>query len=137
MSELRGVGCQMPITVGCFALGALSLVGIPPFAGFFSKWYLANGALASQTPVFGWLGPVVLLLSALLTAGYLLPIMIQGFFPGKDFDESELKKRKLVGKEPSACMLVPVVILGIASILLGCFPGSLITMLEQIAVSVL
>ena len=92
VSDLRGVGRQMPVTVGCFALGSLSLVGIPPFAGFFSKWYLANGAIASEMEVFAWLGPVVLLLSALLTAGYLFPIPIQGFLPGKGYDKNPGKK---------------------------------------------
>lgn len=121
VSELRGVGRQMPITVGCFTLGALSLVGIPPFAGFFSKWYLANGALASQTPVFGWLGPVILLLSALLTAGYLFPIPVQGFLPGKSFEEKKFEKC-----EAGVSMTIPMSILAVLAFLLGVFSSGII-----------
>ena len=54
--------------------------------GFFSKWQLAQGALASGVGVFSWLGPVVLLVSALLTGGYLLPISSDGFFVGNHFE---------------------------------------------------
>lgn len=137
VGQLRGLGKVMPLTLGAYTLVSLALVGIPPASGFVSKWYLATGALASGTGIWTFVGPVVLLVSALLTAGYLLPIMIQGFFPGQDFDDSELKERGLIGKEPSACMLVPIVILAAASIALGCIPGSLVNMLERIAASVL
>ena len=132
VSDLKGVGRQMPITFACFTLGALSLVGIPPFAGFFSKWYLANGALASQMPVFGWLGPVILLLSALLTAGYLLPISIQGFLPGADFNYSKLKK-----KEPVKMMVIPLVVLAGFALLLGVFPNILTDFISNIVKGVL
>lgn len=136
VEQMRGLGRVMPKTLAAYTLVSLALVGIPPACGFVSKWYLATGALASDNGAWGFIGPVILLVSALLTAGYLLPVMIQGFFPGKDFDESELKKRRLIGKEPSACMLIPIMILGAASILLGCFPGSLIRLIERIVVSV-
>ena len=137
VEEMRGLGKVMPKTLAAYTLASLALVGIPPASGFVSKWYLATGSLASDTGIWAFAGPVILLISALLTAGYLLPVMINGFFPGQDFDENELKKRKLIGKEPSACMLVPIVILGAASIVLGCFPGGLIRMIEQIAASLL
>ncbi len=137
VEEMRGLGKVMPKTLAAYTFASLALVGIPPASGFVSKWYLATGALSSGTGIWEAAGPAVLLISALLTAGYLLPIMIQGYFPGKDFDDSELRKRKLIGKEPASSMLIPILILGAASILLGCFPGSLIRMLEQIAASVL
>lgn len=84
--ELGGIGKKMPRTMWCYLLLSLTLVGIPPTGGFVSKWYLAEGALQSGTGVFSWLGPVVLLVSALLTAGYLLPIAMKGFFPGPEPD---------------------------------------------------
>ena len=74
--------------------------------GFMSKWYLAIGSLESGIPVISWLGPVILLISALLTAGYLLPVVIRGFFPGEGFDYNSLQK-----KEPNFWMLVPVILL--------------------------
>lgn len=83
--ETAGLGAVLPKTFGAFTLASLSLIGIPPFAGFLSKWYLALGSLSSGLPVLDWLGPVILLISALLTAGYLLPVSIRAFFPGKAF----------------------------------------------------
>ena len=127
VSDLRGVGRQMPVTVGCFALGSLSLVGIPPFAGFFSKWYLANGAIASGMEVFGWLGPVVLLLSALLTAGYLFPIPIQGFLPGKGYDKNSGKKCEAGFK-----MTIPMMILAVLALLLGVFSSGIIAFVSEV-----
>lgn len=132
VSELRGVGRQMPITLACFTLGSLSLVGIPPFAGFFSKWYLANGALASEIPVFGWLGPVVLLLSALLTAGYLFPIAVQGFLPGKAYDKNPTKKC-----EAGLSMTMSMMILAALALLLGIFSSGIIEFVSQLASSLM
>lgn len=83
--ELVGIGKEMPKTLWSYTFASLALIGIPPASGFVSKWYLANGALEADIGVFRWLGPVVLLVSALLTAGYLLPISLKGFLPGKDW----------------------------------------------------
>ncbi len=132
VEQMRGLGKVMPLTLACYTVVSLALIGIPPASGFVSKWYLATGALSSGTGVWGFAGPVVLLISALLTAGYLLPIAIQGFFPGQDFDNSELKKRKLEGKEPSWLMLLPIMILAASALLLGCFPNALIQMVKSI-----
>ena len=137
LEQMRGLGRVMPKVLACDTVLSLALVGIPPACGFISKWYLACGALASDCGLWSWLGPVVLLISALLTAGYLLPLVIHGFFPGQDFDKEELEARGLVGKEPSSWMLLPIGILTAASLFFGCFPGRLIAMLETIAASVL
>lgn len=134
---MRGIGRVMPRMMACYTVVSLALIGIPPTSGFVSKWYLSTGALASGTGVWSWLGPVVLLVSALLTAGYLLPLTIQGFFPGHDFDETILEQRKLNGKEPSWLMLGPVLVLATASLLFGCFPNGLTAILESIAAAVL
>lgn len=120
VEQLRGIGKGMPVTLWCYTIVSLGLIGIPPTSGFMSKWHLAMGALGAQIPVFSWLGPVILLVSALLTAGYLLPITMQGFFPGADFDASAFKD-----KEPNAYMLVPLVILAALTILIGVMPNVL------------
>jgi len=78
--------------------------------------------------VFSWLGPALLLLSALLTAGYLLPITINGFFVEKSFDHDKLEKR-----EPKVTMLIPVVILTAAVVLLGIFSGVFTRIFDRIA----
>lgn len=88
VEELTGVGKKMPKTMWCYLIFSLGLIGIPPTSGFVSKWYLAAGSLQSGAGVFSWLGPAVLLVSALLTAGYLLPIAMKGFFPGKEEESS-------------------------------------------------
>lgn len=128
VDELRGIGRNMPLTLGCFAFASLSLVGIPPFAGFFSKWYLANGSLASAVTGFSWIGPVVLLLSALLTAGYLFPIAVQGFLPGKEYD-----KQPKESSEAGWNMTVPMMILAALTLLLGIFSSGLIEFLMGLA----
>lgn len=135
--QMRGLGRVMPVMLGCYTLVSLALIGIPPASGFISKWYLATGALSSGTGSWSVIGPVVLLISALLTAGYLLPLTIHGFFPGEDFDGAELSRRGLVGQEPSLLMLIPMLILTAGAVLFGCFPGRLIAMLESIAAAVL
>ena len=132
VTELRGIGRKMPVTIGCFAFASLSLVGIPPFAGFFSKWYLALGSLQSGMAGFSWMGPVILLVSALLTAGYLFPIAVQGFLPGKEFDKTPLKKC-----EAGLNMTIPMMILALASLFLGMFSNSLIGWLELLAQSLM
>lgn len=118
VEEMRGIGKEMPLTMWCFTIASLGLIGIPPTGGFVSKWYLAIGSLESCIPVLDVLGPIVLLVSALLTAGYLLPLTIQGFFPGADYDYGKLEK-----KEPNRLMTVPILILTILSVLIGIFPG--------------
>lgn len=120
VDDLRGIGKEMPITIWCYTFASAALIGIPPASGFISKWYLATGALNSNTGIFSWLGPVVLLTSALLTAGYLLPITVKGFLPGADFNYRELKK-----KEPNLTMLIPLLILALLAVALGVFPNPL------------
>lgn len=121
--KLRGIGKQMPITIWCYTIVSLGLIGIPPTGGFISKWFLATGALEAgegAIGIFSVLGPVVLLVSALLTAGYLLPITMNGFFPGNKFDYEHLES-----KEPSPLMWVPILVLCVLSVLIGCFPTAL------------
>ena len=126
VDELTGYGKVMPITFMCFTLASLSLIGIPPFAGFVSKWYLASGALNSPLSAFNYLGPTVLLISALLTAGYLLPITIKGFFPGKDF------KDKLKFNDGDKLMYIPLIILASLSLIMGIFAGNLEPLFDAI-----
>lgn len=132
VDEMRGIGKKMPKIMWSYTLCALALIGIPPASGFISKWYLATGSLASGMPVISWLGPVVLLVSALLTAGYLLPIAIDGFFPGPDYDYEHLEK-----KEPTRQMLVPIMILAALAVLLGVFPNLVLSYVTELVALVL
>lgn len=132
VEELEGIGKYMPKTLWCYTFAALALVGIPPASGFVSKWYLAQGAFDGNVGILGWGGIVVLLLSALLTAGYLLPVTMKGFFTEKKPEELENMKG-----EPPMAMLVPLMILAFLAMILGVFPNGLIGYAAQIAATVL
>jgi multicomponent Na+:H+ antiporter subunit D len=76
VSEMRGLGRVMPFTFGAFLLAALSIVGIPPTGGAWSKWFLMMGAADSgQRVMIG-----VWMLSSLLSIAYLIPLVARGFF---------------------------------------------------------
>lgn len=130
VDELTGIGKKMPITTMCFLIVSLSLIGIPPTGGFISKWFLATGALNAPIGVFRYLIPAILLVSALLTAGYLLPIPIKGFLPGASFDYENNKK-----KEASPFMWIPILILAVLSFALGVFPGFIQEYMEGIVMN--
>ncbi|MBQ8305947.1 MAG: proton-conducting membrane transporter [Blautia sp.] len=124
VSDLKGIGKRMPVTMWCFMIASLSLVGIPPMGGFTSKWVIAGAAIGDGMGVFSILPPVVLLISALLTAGYLFPIAIDAFFPGEDFDGPS------DSCEPSALMTVPLMVLCLAALVTGVFGTGIVNMLS-------
>lgn len=133
-SELRGIGKRMPITTWMFTLVSLTLVGIPPTSAFLSKWYLAEGSLTSAIPVFSYLGPAILLISAVFTAAYLLPISVNGFLLGllEDSDKKIFRREK----EPLG-MVIPMIILAAAAVGLGILPNALIRFLNSIITTIL
>ena len=122
VDDLRGVGRVMPRTLLAFTVVSLGLIGIPPTGGFISKWYLAQGAL-SLSAAASWIGPAVLLCSALMTAAYLLTIVIHGFFPGD--------KPVVQGTEAPAVMWAPMLLLAALSVLAGLFPNPLIQFIQS------
>ena len=128
VKELAGVGKVMPVTMWCFTLVSVTLVGIPPTSAFVSKWYLAVGSLASGIPIVSWLGPVILLVSALLTAGYLLTISIRAFLPDKS--EKDLPVEKC---EAGWRMTVPMLVMTALSVGLGVWPGPLLDTVNALA----
>lgn len=119
--ELTGIGKIMPRVLGMFTIVSLGLIGIPPTGGFISKWYLAEGSLA----LGNWIGPAILLCSALMTAGYLLPVTIHGYFPG----EAAIPE----GHEASKLMWIPMLVLAVLSVAVGMFPNGLIHSIQSIA----
>ncbi len=125
VDEYAGIGKHMSLTLWCYTFASLALIGIPPMSGFISKWYLAQGALQSQTGVFRFLGPAVLLVSALLTAGYLLPVTMKGFLPGKDTVVEEKKERL---DKMNAVLLI----LAAFTVLMGVWPNPLIKYIVEI-----
>jgi multicomponent Na+:H+ antiporter subunit D len=80
VSQMRGLGRTMPLTMGAFFVASLSIIGLPPMGGLWSKWFLAMAALeAEQVVLVG-----VLMVSSLLNIAYLLPIPIRGFFSASE-----------------------------------------------------
>jgi multicomponent Na+:H+ antiporter subunit D len=114
ISELDGIGRQMPLTMGAFAIGAMGVAGTPPICGFISKWYLAMGSLEAHKVFF----LIVLLISALMDVAYFFPIIYNSFFKSPKeplnahFDEAPLR------------MVVPLVVTAIISLILGVFPNA-------------
>ncbi|MBT5811022.1 MAG: monovalent cation/H+ antiporter subunit D family protein [Rhodospirillaceae bacterium] len=76
ISDMRGIGRVMPFTLIAFFIGSLSVIGLPPMGGSWSKYFIAMGALESGQIVF----VAVLMISSLLNIAYLLPIVARGFF---------------------------------------------------------
>lgn len=131
VEDFAGYGKKMPKTLWSYTIASLALIGIPPTSGFISKWYLAEGALTADVGVFGYAGPAILLVSALLTAGYLLPVTMKGFFPGEDFELTDAK-----AKEPPEGMWIPLMVTAAVALLLGVLPNPLTAFVSRIAASV-
>ena len=142
VADLDGLGKKMPVTYVCFTLVSITLVGIPPTSAFMSKFYLCIGALYTGNPVIYYTGIAVLLVSALLTAGYLLSITVKGFYYGEKPDLVEGKEMKEQTKrtgslEPGACMLVPMILLTILAVGLGIFTRPLLEFIVPLATELL
>lgn len=126
--DMDGIGRRMPVVFTCFTIAGMGLMGVPGLAGFISKWNLANAAVESQNPM-AYLGIVALLISGLLTAMYMMSIVIRAFFPKPDFDASKIAHIT----DPGWKMLLPLVICVIANILLGLFSQPLVQFFADVA----
>jgi multicomponent Na+:H+ antiporter subunit D len=123
VSEMNGVGRRMPATTLAFTVAALGMIGIPPVAGFVSKWYLGLGAL--EAGMAAWVMPV-LLASSVLNAAYFLPILHRAWFrdPAPAWPAEHLPAERL---ETHAALLWPPVVtatLALAAGLLAAAPYS-------------
>ena len=126
VNDFVGLGRKMPVLFWSYTIVSLGLIGIPPTSGVISKWYLATGCLESGMAGLSWIGPAALLISALLTAGYLLPLSIRGFLMEPDYNAVHNDYR-----EPRLLMLAPVVILAVITLVLGLYPTPLIQLIQN------
>ncbi len=126
--ELNGFGRKMPKVFTIFTISGMALMGVPGLCGFVSKWNLAKAAAASENPL-GYLGVAALLVSALLTAIYMMTISLRAFFPGRDFDYDMISDVE----DPNWMMILPLVIFVIAMFVFGLHSEPVITALESIA----
>jgi len=126
VDELEGIGYKMPGMLACFFISAIGVMGIPPLVGFASKWNIATAAANSEIGL-AYAGVIVLIISAILTGIYLLPIVVRGFVPAKGFDEINLDKVE----KPRICMMLPLIVLSIAVIGMGLFFSPIYDVIES------
>lgn len=126
--EVEGFGRLMPVTFAAMTITGIGLVGIPPFAGFHSKWALATAAVQGGNPV-SYLGILALIISALLTALYVFYIVVRAYFPrNKEYPEGYYDHVQ----DPNWYMKGPLIILTIASLVLAFTPGPLMEALQRV-----
>jgi len=130
VNEFAGMGYSMPITMGAFTVAAFSMVGIPLFGGFISKYGLALGSLEADLPIL----ILVIVLSGLLNATYYFPIIGQAYFSqdehGSDDHDSDSGSKFKRDQIPLS-MLIPIVVMALGVIYLGIFPGTVLNFINQ------
>lgn len=123
--QMNGVGRRMPLTMVTFTIASLGMIGVPPLAGFISKWYLGIGGIeAHQTWVIG-----VLVLSSLLNAAYFLPILYRAWFLAPD--GVWVEERRPSGRfEIHWMLLIPPLITALLVVLVGLLASAPFSPLE-------
>ncbi|MEH6465513.1 MAG: proton-conducting transporter membrane subunit [Shewanella psychromarinicola] len=124
ISEMNGVGRRMPWTMAAFTIGAFGMIGAPPLAGFFSKWYLGLGALDAGQ---GWV-IYVLAVSSVLNAAYFLPILYTAWF--KTPPDNWPAERSFGNKETAWTLLLPPVVTALLTLALGLLASAPFNLLE-------
>jgi multicomponent Na+:H+ antiporter subunit D len=123
IDELDGVGSRMPLTMGAFTVAALGMIGLPPVAGFVSKWYLGLGALEGS----GWV-LAVLVASTLLNAAYFLPILRRAWFAPRRRSargDTDAPTKSAPGRwEAAPALLVPLLVTAALALAAGLFAGT-------------
>lgn len=142
VSELDGIGRQMPFTMAAFTVGAVSMIGVPPAGGFISKWYIALGSIeAEQLPILA-----VLAASTILNACYFLPIVYAAFFkePGGGHHEHHTPPNPPLDKggnggvhEAPAFMVVPLVLTAIGTLMLFFAPSIFLELAKMVVAGVM
>jgi multicomponent Na+:H+ antiporter subunit D len=115
-----GIARRLPVTMGAFVLAAASMVGLPPTGGFFSKWYLLLGAVEAGA----WAGVGALIASSLLGAAYLFRVIERAYL-WAPADAVEVARGRPLELPPG--LLLPIALLGAATLLLGIFNQALVT----------
>lgn len=126
--DMDGIGRRMPYVTTCFTVAGLALIGIPPMAGFISKWNLCTAAI-SEGSTAAMIGCFALLASAFLTAVYIFSFLMRAWFPVRN----QMNPRLENAKEPTWKMKLPLGLLTLAVIALGIFTKPLLEFFGQIA----
>lgn len=135
VNEFSGMGYMMPITMGAFTVASFSMVGIPLFGGFISKYGLALGSLEADLPLV----ILVIILSGLLNATYYFPIIGQAYFIQEEEGDhaQNHESKKFQRDRVPLSMLVPIVIIAVGIVFLGLFPGTVLSFINQTVTTLL
>lgn len=125
IKDMAGVGRRLPLTMAAFTVGALGMIGLPPLAGFISKWYLGLGALQAGQP---W-ALAVLVGSSLLNAAYFLPILNAAWFGNRADGPGE--RRPGLSEAPYP-LLLPTLVTALFTLLAGLLAGTFFSPLEWV-----
>ncbi|MCK4267341.1 MAG: monovalent cation/H+ antiporter subunit D family protein [Actinomycetia bacterium] len=117
ISQLNGIGRRLPLTMSAFTIAALGMIGLPPLAGFVSKWYLGVGAGEANKPIV----IAVLVGSSILNAIYFLPIIYRAFFMQPTAEEEKELVKPKNRAETVPTMLVPILTTTTMTVILGVF----------------
>ncbi len=135
ISQMRGLGRQMPLTMIAFFIGSLSIIGLPPTGGSWSKWYLMLATIETEQMIL----MVILMLSSLLNIAYLLPIPIRAFYPGEKYirenDSKENLKINIINnkiKEAPVFSLIAISITTLGCIILFIYPQAMFNLVSTI-----
>ena len=129
VNELTGLGKAMPKTFALFTLAGMSLAGVPMTGGFISKYYLAQGALTANFSVLGKIGFGAIMISALLTAGYIWSVSSKALFAHKDLEITE-------NCDINVTMFIPMLILTALIFAIGVCPSAVMDIINGIVASV-
>ena len=130
--DVEGRGSVMPVVFGTFTIAALGLMGVPPLAGFSSKWMLATSC-ADLGSVWGYVGTAALIASAILTAMYLMQIVMLAFFPRQNRAISVRVPRK-ARRDPNYRMTVPLIVLSGSSVVLGLCAAFIVDLITRMVI---
>lgn len=129
ISDMVGLGRKMPITMVAFAIGSISIIGLPPMAGTWSKWFLVAGALETDKLII--VG--VLVVSSLLNIAYLMPIPIRAFFNTKFGNESSQQPWSWSEtKEAPMPSLIAIIVTSAACLVLFFYPQPIVDLINMI-----
>ena len=129
VQDLRGFGKVMPFTFAVFTLASLALIGVPPLSGFLSKWNLLTAA-AETGAWYGTVGIAALIVSAILTAIYLMSVVISAYFRPLN---PELASLGEANHDPTWRMKVPFVVICCAIVAMGLNGAAVTAWLSDIA----
>jgi multicomponent Na+:H+ antiporter subunit D len=127
--DLKGLFRKMPFTMGAFVVGALSIIGVPPTCGFFSKWYLISGGIAAGH--YGFVA--ALLFSSLVNVVLFFRIIELGYFEPFSDHHGHNHHPEPIDEAPLS-MLVPLIIVAAGLVVVGMYTGDIVTRIIDFAI---